>query len=356
MSDSQMVLVINPGSTSTKIALYEGNKELKELELTHKSDELGQFKSNLEQLDYRLGAVVKAMKEWEIAPTDLAATIGRGGPLKPLEGGVYKVGEALMKDLQSGKLVDHASILGGLIAYKIAKETGIPAYIADPVSVDEFDEISRISGYPDLPRLSLSHALNIKAVVAEAAAEAGKKSEEMNYVVAHLGGGISVAAHRKGRLVDVNNANDGGPFSPERCGTLPLTGFMKLCFSGKFDQRTLKKALIGNGGLVAYLGTPDCRDISKMIEAGDEKAKLVLEAMAYQISKEIGAMATVLKGKIDAIILTGGVANNQLVVSWIKERVSFLAPVIVKPGQNELKALAAHAVNALTNPEIVKNY
>ncbi|GAB4269612.1 MAG: butyrate kinase [Candidatus Rifleibacteriota bacterium] len=356
MTESQKILVINPGSTSTKIALFDRTKMLKELELAHSTDALSRFKSNLDQLDYRLEKVLNAMKEWGISAGDLSAAIGRGGPLKPVEGGVYNVGEALMSDLQSGKLVDHASILGGLIAYKLAKEAGIPAYIADPVSVDEFEEIARISGRPDIPRISLSHALNIKAVVAEVAAEAGKKPEDMNYVVAHLGGGISVAAHRKGRQIDVNNANDAGPFSPERCGTLPLSGLLKKCFSGKYDLKSLKKELIGNSGLVAHLGTADCREIAKMIENGDEKAKLVFEAMAYNISKEIGAMATVLKGEVDAIILTGGVAYSPYIVKWVKERVSFIAPVIVKPGQNELKALAAHAVNALAHPEKVKNY
>lgn len=356
MSEKAKILVINPGSTSTKIALYHGLEQVNELEITHPAAELANFKSNLEQLDYRFSTVEKAMQEWKIAPTDLDAAIGRGGPLKPLEGGVYKVGENLIKDLQSGKLVDHASILGGLIACRVAEKAQIPAFIADPVSVDEFEDIARISGHPDLPRISLSHALNIKAVVAEVAAENGKKPEEVNYVVAHLGGGFSIAAHRKGRQIDVNNANDAGPFSPERCGTLPLAGLMKMCFSGKYDLRTLKKTLIGKSGLMGHLGTPDCREISKRIEAGDEKAKLVLEAMAYQIAKEIGAMATVMKGEVDAIVLTGGVAHNKYVVSWIKERVSFIAPVIVKPGQNELKALAAHASNALKKPEIVKNY
>lgn len=350
------ILVINPGSTSTKIALYNGTRQINELEITHPAQELARFKANLEQLDYRFATVVEAMKQWQIKPEDLAAAIGRGGPLKPLEGGVYRVGENLIKDLQSGKLVDHASILGGLIACRVAEKASIPAFIADPVSVDEFDDVARISGHPDIPRLSLSHALNIKAVVAEVAAENGKKPDEVDYIVAHLGGGISVAAHRHGRQVDVNNANDAGPFSPERCGTLPLAGLMKMCFSGKYDLPALKKTLVGKSGLLGHLGTPDCREISKRIEAGDAKARLVLEAMAYQIAKEIGAMATVLKGKVDAIVLTGGVANNQYVVSWIKERVSFIAPVIVKPGQNEMKALAAHATAALEKPEIVKNY
>lgn len=354
--NDKLILVINPGSTSTKIALFNGLDLLKEVDITHQADDLAGFASNLEQLDFRFAAVEKALTEWNCQPTELKAVIGRGGPLKPLSGGVYHVGASLMQDLQSGKLVDHASILGGLIACRVAESAGIPAYIADPVSVDEFEEIARISGWPELPRISLSHSLNIKAVVAEVAAESGRKPEEMNYIVAHLGGGFSIAAHQKGRQIDVNNANDAGPFSPERCGTLPLTGLLKLACSGKYTFGELKKKLIGKGGLVAYLGTSDCREVARRIDAGDEKARLILEAMAYQIAKEIGAMATVMKGRVDAIILTGGVAHNPKVVPWIKERVEFIAPVIVKPGQNELKALAAHACRALADASIVKEY
>ena len=355
MNDN-LILVINPGSTSTKVALFNGLESLKELDITHQAADLAHFSGNFEQLDFRYAAVEKALADWQCRSTDLKAVIGRGGPLKPLCGGVYHVGESLMQDLQSGKLVDHASILGGLIACKIAESAKIPAYIADPVSVDEFEDIARVSGWPELPRMSLSHTLNIKAVVDEVAAESGKNAQDMNYVVAHLGGGFSIAAHQQGCQIDVNNANDAGPFSPERCGTLPLMGLLKIACSGKYKFNELKKMLIGKGGLVAHLGTSDCREVSKRIDAGDTKAKLVLEAMAYQIAKEIGAMATVMKGRVDAIILTGGVAHNSKVVSWIKERVEFIAPVIVKPGQNELKALAAHACRALADSSIVKEY
>jgi len=356
MNNKNLILVINPGSTSTKIALFNGLEQDKELELTHKESELANYKTNLEQLDFRFKTVEKAMKDWNTDISSLSAVIGRGGPLKPLSGGVYKVGQGLIDDLNSGKLVDHASILGGLIAFRIAESANIPAFIADPVSVDEFTEIARISGTPDLPRLSLSHALNIKAVVAEAANDIDKKPDEMNYIVAHLGGGISIASHEQGRLTDVNNANDGGPFSPERCGTLPITGLMKLCFSGKYTAKELKKKLIGKGGIYAYLGTSDVRDVIKMVDEKDEKATLILQAMAYQISKEIGAMATVMKGKVDGIILTGGVAYCEYLVNWVKERVSFIAPVILKPGQNELKALANHAVRALNDASIIQKY
>lgn len=356
MIEKPLVLVINPGSTSTKIALFKGEEEQKELDITHATQDLAAFHSSLEQLDFRFNAVEEALANWGFKPADLQAVIGRGGALKPVSGGVYHAGETLLNDLRNGKLVDHVSVLGGLIANKIADEAGIPAYIADPISTDEFEEVARISGCPELPRVSLVHALNIKAVAAEVAREEGKKIAEVNYIVAHLGGGFSIAPYRQGRLIDVNNANDSGPMSPERAGTLPLQSLLRLCFSGKYQFNELKKMLLGRGGMFAHLGTSDCREVTKRIEAGDEKARLVLEAMAYQIAKEIGAMATVLKGKVDAIILTGGVAHNPYIVKWVTERVSFIAPVKVKPGQKELHALAAHACRALAEPSIVKEY
>jgi butyrate kinase len=350
------LLVINPGSTTTKIGLFSGTRELKTTEIVHPKQELSAFSRNLDQVDYRRKALSEALVAWEVAPRDLSAIIGRGGPLKPLEGGVYRVDEELVRILRSGNGVDHASILGGLLAYELASRVGIPAFFADPVSVDEFDDLARISGFPELPRISLGHALNIKAVVAEVAEELGKPAGELNLVVAHLGGGISIAANRRGRMVDLNNANDAGPFSPERAGTLPLTGLLKLCFSGKYSYEELRKKLIGQGGLLAHLGTADVRDVEKRIIAGDNKARLILEAMAYTIAKEIGAMAVVLAGKVDAIVLTGGIAYSERVTTWISERVRFIAPVILKPGQNELRALARHAVLGLNNPGIVKTY
>lgn len=356
MTENPLILVINPGSTSTKIAIFEGTEMLKELELTHTANELANFKSSLEQLDYRFEAVSNAIKEMGYNESDLKAAIGRGGPIKPLQSGVYHVSEALVKDLTTGQATDHASLLGGLIAYKISQKNNIPAYIADPISVDEFEDVARISGCPELPRISLLHALNIKAVAEEVAHEEGKNLNQVNYIVAHLGGGFSICPMRKGKLIDANNANDAGPMSPERCGTIPLQGLLKMCFSGKYDYPTLRKKLIGRGGLVAHVGTADCREVTKMIEAGDKHAALCLEAMAYQIAKEIGAMATVLKGDVDKIILTGGVAYNKIVVDHVKERVSFIAPIKVRPGQNEMKALAIHAVKALKHSEIIKEY
>lgn len=356
MTASPRLLVINPGSTSTKISLYEGTDVRQTCDIDHDRAALAQFHTSLEQLEFRREALHKALADWNVEVSSLTAVIGRGCPLKPLEGGVYAVNDALINDIRNGHVTDHVSLLGAILAHEIAKEAGIPSFIADPVSVDEFDDIARISGWPDLPRHTLSHALNIKAVLREVATERAVQPEEMNAVVAHLGGGFSIAAIRSGRIVDVNNANDGGPFSPERAGTLPLTGLMKLCFSGKYTYDQLRKLLIGKGGLVAHLGTADVREVLKRIDAGDEKAKLVLQAMCYQISKEIGAMAAALCGKVDAIILTGGIVHNARVVDWIRERVGFIAPLVAKPGQNEMKALASHAVRALQDPAVVKEY
>ncbi|HEY9069005.1 MAG TPA: butyrate kinase [Candidatus Ozemobacteraceae bacterium] len=356
MSDQPRLFVINPGSTTTKIALYEGEHVREIHELEHDRAELAKFPTTLSQLEYRRDALHKALAFWNVPVSSLAAVISRGCPLKPLQSGVYAIDEAMLSDIRSGRLQDHASHLGPLLAHEIAEEAKIPAFIADPVSVDEFDDVARVSGWPELPRGTLSHALNIKAMLREAAEERGVEPETLNAVVAHLGGGFSIAAVRKGRIVDVNNANDGGPFSPERVGTLPLVGLLKLCYSGKYTYEQLRKMLIGKGGLMAHLGTADVREVLKRIDTGDQKARLVLEAMCYQISKEIGAMAAVLCGKVDMIILTGGIAYNPFVVEYVRERAGFIAPLVIKPGQNELKALAAHALRALKHPEVIQKY
>lgn len=350
------ILVINPGSTSTKIALFEGPDQVRAQEVSHPAAELARFKSNLEQLEFRRQALNEALNVWGITPADCAAIIGRGGPLKPLRSGVYRINEAYLTDIREGRCVDHASILGGMLAHALAAPAGRPAFIADPVSVDEFEEVARLSGWPALPRPTYSHALNIKAVIREWAAEQGRPADRLNVIVAHLGGGISVAAHRQGRLIDVESSSDSGPFSPERAGTLPLSGLLKLLASDSRPVKDWRKIFNGQAGLVAHLGTADVREVEARIVAGDAKAALVLEAMAYGVAKAIGAMAVVLAGQIDAIILTGGIAYNARVVNWISDRVRFLAPVVVKPGQNEMKALAAHALNALANPAIVQEY
>jgi len=350
------LLVINPGSTTTKIALFEGETAREIHELEHDRAELAKFPTTLSQLEYRRDAIHKALAFWNVPVSSLSAVISRGCPLKPLESGVYSISATMLSDIRSGRLQDHASHLGALLAHEIGEEAHIPSFIADPVSVDEFDDVARVSGWPDLPRGTLSHALNIKAMLRETAVERGVEPETLNAVVAHLGGGFSIAAIRQGKIIDVNNANDGGPFSPERVGTLPLVGLLKICYSGKYMYDQLRKMLIGKGGLMAHLGTADVREVIRRIDAGDGNARLVLQAMAYQIAKEIGAMAAALCGKVDMIILTGGIAYNALVNDWIRERVAFIAPVIVKPGQNEMKALASHAVRALKHPDVVKSY
>lgn len=355
-NEHPLILVINPGSRTTKIAIFRELELINEKEITHTPEELAPFKQSYQQLDYRYNAIIKALNQLGYQESDFNAIIGRGGTLKPVESGVYAVNKSLIDDIKNGGAMDHASLLGGLISDKIAKKINVPAFIADPVSVDEFDDVARISGTPLIPRRSLVHALNMKAVAEEVAEADEKNIEEVNYIIAHLGGGFSISPMRKGKLIDVNDSNEGGPMTPERCGTIPLVGTLKLCFSGKYDYSTLFKTLIGKGGLYAYLGTADCREIERMIDSGNEKAKLCLDAMSYQISKEIGGAAAALKGQVDKIILTGGVAFCKLVVDYITDHVSFIAPVISKPGQNEMKALARHAYRALKNPSIVKIY
>lgn len=355
-SKEPYILVINPGSLTTKIAVFKGLEIKFEDEITYTLDDLKDYKTSIDQLDLRYNSVIDVLKKAGYKSQDFSATIGRGGPIKPMVGGIYRVNSQLLDDLVNGMATDHVSLLGGLIAYKISESTGVPAFIADPVSCDEYIDLAKISGCPDCPRISLNHHLNVKSVAEEVAEADGTTIDKVNYVVAHLGGGFTICPLEKGKMIDGNNTNDEGPMTPARAGSLPLQGLIKLCFNGKYDYKSLRKRLNQNGGLMEHLGTGDVREISKRIEAGDEKAKLILEAMAYQISKWIGAMAAALKGKVDAIILTGGIAHNKYVVNWVKERVSWIAPVKVRPGQNELLALAKHAYKAINNPTIVKEY
>jgi len=287
---------------------------------------------------------------------DLSAVVGRGGLLRPMPGGTYKVTEAMLEDLKMGFQGEHASNLGGIIAYEIACKANIPAFIVDPVAVDEFEDIARISGLPELPRRSLVHALNIKAVTRRVCAKLNKEFTDSSFVVAHLGGGISIAPIINGRIVDVNNANEDGPFSPERAGGLPVGDVVRLAYSKRYTYKELKKKLVGEAGLVAYLGTNDGRVVDKEIDDGDEKAELVFRAMAYQIAKEIGAYSTVLKGKVDAIIITGGLAYNKRLIGWISERVKFIAPVELVPGEDELLALYEGAKRVISGEEVAKTY
>lgn len=351
------LLTINPGSTSTKIAVYSNEKQIFEETLRHSSEELSNYSTVFEQYQFRKDIILSILEEKNIKVTSLDAVIGRGGLLKPISGGTYKVNETMLKDLKEGVFGEHASNLGGVIAYEIASQLNIPSYIVDPVVVDELEDIARISGMYKIERISIFHALNQKAIARRAAKELGKKYEEVNFIVAHLGGGISVGAHKQGRVIDVNNALDGeGPFSPERTGSLPVGELVRLCFSGECSLNDIKSLIKGKGGLVGYLGTNDAKEVGTMIKEGDSKAELVYKAMAYQVAKEIGSMATVLKGHVEGIILTGGIAHDELFVNWIKERVDFISSVIVYPGEDELIALAEGGLRVLRGEEKTKQY
>ncbi|MBU5674806.1 butyrate kinase [Alkaliphilus sp. MSJ-5] len=357
MSEIYRILTINPGSTSTKIAIFDNEKNVFEEVLRHSSEEIGKYETIFDQYEFRKNVILETLNEKGINLTKLAAVVGRGGLLKPITGGTYSVDEAMLEDLKVGVLGEHASNLGGIIAHEIAGQLNIPSFIVDPVVVDELDDIARISGIPQLDRKSIFHALNQKAVARRAAKDMGKAYEDVNVIVAHLGGGVSVGAHEAGRVVDVNNALDGdGPFSPERSGGLPVGQLAKLCFSGEYSHNDIKKLIKGNGGLVAYLGTNDGREVVKMIEQGDKKAELVYKAMAYQVAKEVGACAAVLKGKVDAIILTGGIAYDKEFTAWIKENVEFISQVLIYPGEDEMIALAEGGLRVLRGEEQAKKY
>lgn len=350
-------LVINPGSTSTKIAVFENTDMIFEKTLRHSVEELGKYEKIIDQFEFRKNIILDALKDNGVEVKDLAAVVGRGGLLKPIAGGTYAVSPEMLADLKSGARGEHASNLGGVLAYEIAGEENLPSFIVDPVVVDEMEPLSRLSGHPRFERKSIFHALNQKAVGRRAAGELGRKYEEVNLVVAHLGGGVSVGAHKGGRIIDVNNALDGeGPYSPERSGNLPSGDLVKLSFSGDEGIDEIKKMITGKGGLTAYLGTNDARAISGMCDKGDENARLIYEGMAYQVAKDIGAYSVVLEGKVDAIVITGGIAYDEKFVSWIEKRVGFIADIIVFPGEDELEALAEGGLRVLTGEEEARVY
>lgn len=354
---SYKLLIINPGSTSTKIGVYEDEKELFEETLRHSTEEIARYANIYDQRNFRKEVILNILKEKNFDITTLNAVVGRGGMLKPISGGTYAVTDKLVEDLKVGVQGQHASNLGGIISSEIAAELGIPAFIVDPVVVDELEEVARFSGVPELPRKSKFHALNQKAVAKRYGKESGKGYENLNLIVVHMGGGVSVGAHMNGRVVDVNNALDGeGAFSPERAGTVPAGDLVKLCFSGKYTEKEIYSKLVGNGGLNAYAHTNDMRDVLKMIDDGDEKAPLLFDAFIYQVCKDIGAMSTVLKGKVDQIILTGGIAYSPIVVDSIKDRSGWIADVTVYPGEDELLALAQGAIRVLSGEEEAKEY
>ena len=344
--ESELLLAINPGSTSTKIAVFRNTKEIFLKNIKHSCDEIEKFERITDQYEFRKNIILKELIDADIDVKSIHIVVGRGGLVKPIKSGVYEVNEALINDLKVGVLGQHASNLGGLIASDIANS--IPnarAFIADPVVVDELEEIARVSGHPEFERISIFHALNQKAIARQHARAVAQTYEALNLIVAHLGGGISVGAHCKGRVIDVNQALDGdGPFSPERTGGLPVGALVKMCFSGKYTEKQIKKMITGKGGLVAYLGTNDAYEVEKRALGGDEKAKLIYDAMAYQVAKEIGAMSTVLKGNVDAILLTGGIAYGKPFVENVTERIRHISPVYVYPGEDEMRALAMNGL------------
>lgn len=351
------VLTINPGSTSTKLAVYQGDKVLFEETVRHTMQEFADFNNVQEQFDFRWQVLRRVIDAFGYDVNNLDAVVGRGGLLRPVAGGTYMVTEKMLADLKTNKYGEHASNLGAMLAKKLADTLDIPSFIVDPVVVDEMLPIARFSGNELIARKSIFHALNHKAAGRKIAKKLGSDYEKLNFVIAHLGGGISVAAHRQGKAVDVNNALDGdGPFSPERSGSLPMNDFLEACFSGKWNKRELHDLIIGRGGMISYLGTNSILEVEAKVKAGDEKAIQAFDAMAYQVSKEIGACSTVLHGKIDAIILTGGLARSDLFTSKIIEQTNWIASVIIEPGEDELEALNSGVQRVLAGLEKEKLY
>lgn len=352
------ILAINPGSTSTKIAVYENAKPVFLKTIQHSRKDLSKFEKITDQFVFRKDIILKELNKAQVEISQIEVIVGRGGLVKPIQSGVYSINEQLKDDLREGVMGEHASNLGGLIADEIANIIhGARAFIADPVVVDEMDEVARVAGHPKFRRYSIFHALNQKSTARAYAQLLGTKYEDLNLIIAHLGGGISVGAHRKGMVVDVNQALDGnGPISPERSGTVPAGDLIRYCFSGEYTEAEIRNWITGQGGLVAYLGTNSAYEVELMAREGDEKAKLIQHAMSYQIAKEIGAMAVVLKGEIDAIILTGGLAHNTFVVEYVKKMIGFIAPVVIFPGEDEMYALAMNGLMVLKGDAIIKEY
>ncbi|MDD4600209.1 Butyrate kinase 2 [bioreactor metagenome] len=351
------ILAINPGSTSTKIAVYHNMTEELSQNLSHSAEELARFSTITDQIEYRMDKIKAFLVSQGVATQEISAVVGRGGLLKPMISGTYAVNQAMLDDIKYSRYGEHASNLGAILANIIAQEVGCPAFIVDPVVVDELDEVVRITGLPEINRRSIFHALNQKAVGKRFAKSQGRPYEELNLIIAHLGGGISVGCHKQGRVVDVNNALNGhGPFSPERAGTVQAEQFSRLISENKFTQADIAKKLAGKGGLVAHLGTNDAREVEKRIKAGDKTAESVYQAMIYQVARSIAASAVPVCGKVDFIILTGGIAYSEYLTKKLQEYISFIAPVIIIPGEDELQALAEGAYRVLSGEEQAKQY
>ncbi|MFQ3619448.1 MAG: butyrate kinase [Spirochaetales bacterium] len=356
--EKSLILAINPGSTSTKIGVFQGLKLIMEKTIRHTAEELSPFKRITDQYDFRKETILKELRASGIALSDLRIVMGRGGLIKPVPSGVYEVNDQMEQDLRAGLLGEHASNLGGLIARDIARSIpGAQAYIADPVVVDELADVARISGHPLFERKSIFHALNQKAIARLHAEKVGKAYEDLSLIVAHLGGGISIGAHYKGKVIDVNQALDGeGPFSPERSGTLPVGDLVRLCFSGKYSQEEIRKMITGKGGYVAYLGTNNAQEVEERALAGEPQAKRIRDAMIYQIAKEIGALSTVLEGEVEGILITGGIAYSESFTRDLSRRIKHLGPVFIYPGEDELRALAFNGLRVLEGKAIPQIY
>ncbi len=352
----ERVLAINPGATSTKIAVFTGTQNTFQKLIEHKLEDLAHYEHIIDQFGYRYSVILSSLNENNFPLSDLDAVVGRGGMLQPVESGTYKVNDCMIEDLNAASRGEHASNLGALLAKKIASDNGIPAFIVDPVSVDEMDDVARISGLTELPRVSLSHALNSKAIARKAADQIGKKYEALTIIVAHLGTGISVSAHKNGRMIDVNNAQEEGPFSSDRCGTVPSYRLVKMCFSGKYSEKEILKKLMGSGGLHSLVGMKDIRKIEELATTGNKNADIALRALTYQIAKEIGAMATVFFGNLDCIAITGGMAYSERIVKDITSRIEFLSPVLIFPGEDEMASLVLGVLRVLRGEEKAKVY
>lgn len=351
------ILVVNPGSTSTKIGVFDNVTCIFEKTIRHNADEIRHYFRIIEQYDFRKKVILEQLDYEGINISKLDAVCGRGGLLRPIEGGTYKVNEPMLKDLRMGYNGEHASNLGGIIAYEIADGLNIPSFIVDPVVVDEFHDTARVSGVPEIPRRSIFHALNQKAVARRTVTDIGKSYENANLIIVHMGGGITIGAHKDGKVIDVNNGLHGdGPFSPERAGTVPAGDLVSMCFSGQYYRDEVMKLLVGNGGLMAYLETNDALEVEKRIDSGDDYAALIYDTMAYQIAKEIGSMSVVLNGNVDAIVLTGGLAYGKAFVEMISDRVNWIADIITYPGENELQALNEGTLRVLREEETAKIY
>ncbi|HOQ99319.1 MAG TPA: butyrate kinase [Anaerolineae bacterium] len=352
-----LVLAINPGSTSTKVAVFDGVTAVFAESIAHSAVDLAPHARIADQYALRRDAVLACLVAHGVPITALSAIVGRGGMLRPVPGGTFRINTTMLDELRTPGPREHAANLGAIVAHEIASQASLPAFIVDPVCVDEFEPLARISGLPEIERRSYSHALNLKAMARRAAADLGQPYESLDLIVVHMGGGISVSPHRHGRMIDVNQALDGtGPFSPERAGGLPVGDVLRLSFSGRYTYDEFFRRIAGQGGLVAHLGTNNAVEVEQRIAAGDAHARLIYEAMAYQTAKEIGGMATVLCGHVDAIVLTGGLAHSDVFCNWLRERLSWIAPILIYPGQDEMRAMVEGVLRVLTGEEQAQEY